>query len=479
MTSYIKNSDNLFSELPMLKSNIIANGQQKSGAYTEPGSPDRRLIVAAILGNTLEAYDFTVYSLFAVIIGANFFPSYTTFGQLMLTVATFGVGFVARPFGAAVMGVYADRSGRKAALTLTILLMAFGTFLIGVTPTFEQIGVAAPSIIVAARLIQGFSAGGELGAATTYLIESAPSTAKGQYASWQAASQSIAILLAGITGIIISSALDHEQLISWGWRIPFILGIMIAPVGFYMRRHLDETFDQNDRPSVENNPIRHLLDKYQIEMTLIIICFIGPIVSVYVIDNYMTTYYVTVLHLPVSTAMTTAVVAGVAGLGAALIGGRMTDHFGPGPVLIVPQVINALLIVPVFFIMINTSNQLLLFCSIGLLTFVRSASVAALFVHIAASFPAHIRTTGFCVTYAFAATVFGGSAQVVATWLIHYANSPIAPAWYLTGTVGLSLLASFILARRSAINPKVRNEMSSFTTHGNYELRDSRSIIES
>ncbi|MFE8103066.1 MFS transporter [Brenneria goodwinii] len=209
---------------------------------TEANAPGRTASIGAItLGNALEFYDFTIYSIFAAVIARQFFPAETPLGSLLLSVAVFGVGFLTRPLGGILIGAYADRKGRKAAMTLTISLMALSSAMLAVIPSYAAIGIAAPCLVVLARLIQGFSAGGEMGPATTYLLERAPANQRGFYTSWQSASQGLAFLIAGLMGFIMTQILPKESLESWGWRLPFLLGVLIAPVGIYIRNRLPET----------------------------------------------------------------------------------------------------------------------------------------------------------------------------------------------------------------------------------------------
>ncbi len=219
--------------------------QDAVGSHFQP--EHRRLgaigVVAVVLGNALEFYDFGVYAAYAVLIGHAFFPTDSEFLSLLLSVATFGVGFVSRPLGGFFLGAYADRRGRKPAMTLTIALMALGTAIIGLLPSYAQIGIAAPILLVCARLVQGFSTGGELGASSIFLIESAPMGRKALTGSWQVASQGVAAIAVGLTGFLLARALSSEALDNWGWRIPFLLGIVIAPVGAYIRNRLHETLD--------------------------------------------------------------------------------------------------------------------------------------------------------------------------------------------------------------------------------------------
>jgi predicted MFS family arabinose efflux permease len=214
-------------------------------------------VVAVVIGNWLEFYDFLVFTFFAVMIGEAFFPAQSAIGRLLGALATFGVGFFTRPLGAAVIGAYADRVGRRAALTLTLILMAVGSAIVGLTPSYAQIGIAAPIILVVARLIQGFSCGGEVGPATTYLLESASVERRAALTAWQGYSQQLAVLLGSLVGVILSATLSREQLYAWGWRVPFILGAFIAPVGLYIRRQLPETIDHSE---VHHSLTRHCPD---------------------------------------------------------------------------------------------------------------------------------------------------------------------------------------------------------------------------
>ncbi len=191
----------------------------------------RSAAIAVVIGNWLEFYDFIVYTFFAVMIGDAFFPGDNQTAKLLASLATFGAGFVTRPIGAAIIGAYADRHGRKAALTMTILMMAAGSGLVGITPSYHQIGIAAPIILLIARLLQGFSTGGEVGPATTYLLEAVPHKHRAASTAWQGYSQSLASIMGSLIGLILATTLSKHDLYSWGWRIPFLAGIIIAPVG--------------------------------------------------------------------------------------------------------------------------------------------------------------------------------------------------------------------------------------------------------
>ncbi|MGH8350008.1 MAG: MFS transporter, partial [Pseudomonas sp.] len=211
-----------------------------------------KAIAAITIGSGLEFYDFSVYSFFATLIGRQFFPVESTLGQLLLSLATFGVGFGMRPIGGLVLGAYADRVGRKPAMMLTLWLMALGSLLFTIAPTYAQIGLFAPLIIVLARLIQGFAIGGEVGASTAMLMEHADDRSRGFYGSWQLFSQGLSFLLGALVALALSSSLSPEALESWGWRVPFALGMLVIPVGIYIRRHLKETAAEQGHEAVSS-----------------------------------------------------------------------------------------------------------------------------------------------------------------------------------------------------------------------------------
>src|SRR3954469_8900418 len=213
--------------------------QEKACVIHKP--PRTRQIIAAVIGNALEWYDFVVYGFLTIIIARLFFREQSEYSSLLLTMATFGVGFFMRPVGGIVLGMYADRKGRKAALQMIIGLMTVAMAMIAFAPPYAAIGIAAPSIILLARLLQGFSTGGEFASATAFLVESAPPNRRGFYGSLQMVGQSLAALTGAVAGTLITRGLDTQQIDSWGWRLPFLFGLIIGPVGLYIRRYLEET----------------------------------------------------------------------------------------------------------------------------------------------------------------------------------------------------------------------------------------------
>jgi MFS family permease len=403
-----------------------------------------RSVVAAITGNTLELYDFLLYACFAVTIGKLFFPADTPLTSLLLSVGTFGVGFIARPIGALVIGAYADRAGRKPAMTLTISLMALSTALLALAPPYEVIGLFAPALIVMARLVQGFSAGGEMGAATSYILESAPADKRGLYTSWMNGSQGIALILAGSIGFGLSKLLTPESLEAWGWRAAFLFGLLVAPVGFYMRSRLPETFAVRDRASDPNFTLPTIVKGHARLIVLGVLTIMSGAVSFYVI-SYMTTYAITALKLQTSVSLLAPLISGVAALLGSIAGGLLADRNGRKIVIIVPRIILIIVVLPGFLLLTREPTAEVLFLVTAILMTLHSISGAVMSVLLPEALPAPIRTIGFSFIYTIGVTLFGGPTQFVLAWIIGITGDPISPAYYLVAANLLSVIAMFFL----------------------------------
>ncbi|VFT33794.1 putative major facilitator superfamily transporter [Pseudomonas aeruginosa] len=278
-------------------------------AAADPAS--RRSVFAVVLGNAVEFFDFGVYATFAVMIGRTFFPSDSAFVSLLLSVTAFGVGFIIRPLGAILIGAYADRAGRKPAMLLTLFLMALGTGGIAVLPGYDSIGPAAPLLLVLTRLLQGLAWGGEAGPATTYILEAAPPHKRGTYACWQVVAQGIAAVAAGLMGYLLTLWLDERQLQEWGWRIPFAAGLLVLPIGLYIRLNLAETFAGRGRQASTRSLLGELFGNHRRALLLGLLILSGSTITQYFL-NYMTTFALTELHLPAGIAMLSTLVAGAA-----------------------------------------------------------------------------------------------------------------------------------------------------------------------
>lgn len=424
----------------------IALSDTLPAADVQASGITRRAVAATVLGNALEFYDFTTYAFFAVMIGRAFFPVSDGWMNLLLSVATFGVGFATRPIGGIIIGAYADRAGRKPAMMLTIGLMALGMLLLALTPSYNSIGIAAPLLIVLARLIQGFALGGEVGPSTAYLLESAPATQRGLYGSWQLASQGAAILCAGTIGVGLSLVLSAEQMQAWGWRIPFLLGLLIVPIGLYIRNNLPETAGETtgEAEASTGAVYARLLKSYGGLLLLTVPLTICGTVSNF-IGNYMTTYAITTLHMPASLSIAATAVVGISVLVFSLVGGWLADRYSRRLVMIVPRAILLVVAYPAFLLMTWMPGAATLLSMSALLAILMAISGAASIVAIAELLPRSVRSAGLSISYAFPVAIFGGTTQLVVTWLIGVTGDPLSPAYYLIATSILGVIAMFLI----------------------------------
>lgn len=395
-----------------------------------PPRSRRATILALSAGNAMELYDFTLYSFFALTIGKLFFPVQSAFGPLMLALLTFGIGFVVRPLGGIVIGAYADRVGRKPALVLTISLMALGTLLIGLCPTYAQIGVAAPGIIVVGRMLQGFSAGGEIGVATTVLMEFGPPAGRGLRVGWQMASQGAAALMGALSGFLLSLCLPADALEAWGWRLPFLTGLLIVPVGLYLRRLLPETAQPGPGGRAG---LTELLSTHRTTLMHGVMMIMGGTASTYVNIFYMPTYLIKVVGLPAHTAFLTGCIAGATMLVAAPVAGLLSDRLGRRrPFVVATALASALLTYPAFWMLSGIASVPATLVVVGLLIATNGFGAGSCLLLLLESFPSHVRATGLSLVYSVGVSVFGGFAQFVVTWLISITGDPISPAWYVS-----------------------------------------------
>lgn len=398
----------------------------------ETPSPDagRKSIFAVVLGNAVEFFDFGVYATFAVMIGHTFFPSDSAFVSLMLSVTAFGIGFIVRPLGAVLIGAYADRVGRKPAMLLTLVMMAVGTGSIAILPGYETIGIAAPILLVVTRMIQGLAWGGEAGPATTYILEAAPPHKRGTYACWQVVAQGVAAMAAGLVGYTLTKVMSPEDLNSWGWRVPFVFGLLVLPIGIYIRRNLAETFHGQGETISTGDLVREVCGKHRRALVLGLLILSGSTITQYFL-NYMTTFALTELKLPTSISMLSTLVAGAAMAVCAVAGGMLCDRFGRRVILMTPRVVLLLILFPALQLMTEHPSPSTFLLTLALLSGLHGMSGAALIVLLVESFPKSVRSTGFSIVYAFGVAAFGGTAQIIITWLIGTTGDPMSPVWYL------------------------------------------------
>jgi len=401
-------------------------------------------VVAIVLGNGLEFYDFLSYAIFAVYIGKAFFPSHDPSANLILSLATFMVGFVTRPIGGIVLGILGDRLGRKPAMVLSFVLIGIAMLGIALTPGYAQIGFAAPVLLVCFRLIQGFALGGEVGPNSAWLIEAAPPERRGFYGSLQYATQNAALLLSSCVGLLLSSVLNAVDLASWGWRVAFLLGVIIVPFGILIRRRLPETLHTGAQGKLDPElaaGIRPFARVIALSFVLLGCVTIGA----YVIA-YMTTFALNTLHLAAGIAFGVNVVTSLTGLLADCAGGALGDRFGRKPVMMLFSFLLLLTIMPVFWTITHVNSTPLLYVLMGMLSVIFEFCSVQVIVSFTESVPARIRSGTVAVIYAFSISIFGGSTQFIITWLIRETGSPLAPGWFWTGAAFLFVIAVFALA---------------------------------
>jgi MHS family proline/betaine transporter-like MFS transporter len=389
-----------------------------------------RVIVASILGNSLEWYDFTVYAFLATIISKHFFPNSTPSVALLSTFAVFGVGFVARPIGGVLIGLFGDAKGRKPALLLTIGLMACGTGLIGLLPTYDSIGIWAPALLVVARSLQGFSAGGEWGGSASFLVEWAPAHRRGLYGSLHPGSIFLGQMVGTAVTAILSSSLGPEQMSAWGWRAPFLGGALIGPLGLLVRNKVDETpvFER----AAQGSAMQAQPTRLPWRMMLFAFAFAAvQSVAIYIYLSYFPTFLQHFVGWSASEALWSTALATVATGVAVVSSGALSDRIGRKPILLFSCVVFLLLSYPLVWAIVHgaplalsVAIQAALSANCGLFI----GSMAAALVEM---FPTRRRLTGLSTSYNLASMVFGGFAPFIATWLIARTNSPISVTYYV------------------------------------------------
>ncbi|SFU25287.1 MFS transporter [Paraburkholderia aspalathi] len=405
-------------------------------------SLNTRAVVAAVIGNALEWYDFTVFGFLTVVIAQLFFPAGNDYSSMLLTTATFGVVFAMRPIGGIVLGLYADRAGRKAALSLVIALMTLGILLLAIAPPYSAIGIGAPLMIVLGRLLQGFSAGGEFGSSTALLIEAAPFSKRGFYGSWQMASQAAALLLGAVVGALITHGLSPEALKSWGWRVPFILGLIIGPIGFYIRRHLS---DSEAFLLAQKTARRATLGEVFRSHSRDVLCGLGAVialtVTIYVLISYLPTFAVKQLKLPYAQSFYAVIVGNLLLTVLSPLTGAWSDRIGRKGLSLWSLVLTLVIIYPLFAWLAAEPSVSKLILVQALLSIALSGYYGPFGALIAELFPANVRSIGLSLAYNVAVMLFGGFGPFVVTWLINITGSPLAPTYYVMGGLALSIVA--------------------------------------
>src|SRR6266446_1750972 len=398
-----------------------------------------RAVAAASIGNAFEWFDFIIYGFFAAMIARLFFPAGNETASLLLAFASFGVvTFVMRPFGAVVLGHLADRHGRKAGMTLSISMMMAGTAITAFAPTYTFVGIFAPIMVAAARMMQGFSAGGEFGSATVFLAEQNPKR-RGLYASWQFAGQGLSTVLATGFGAALSGALTAEQMGTWGWRIPFLFGLLIGPIGYYIRRQVDETLEFRSAQTT-SAPLWETFSWGKARLLVAIGTIVLITVAAYT-AVYMPTYAIRELGLPPVGGFLATMLAGAIQIVMIPLVGALSDKLGRLPIATVATVAILLTAHPLFarLVAAPTIESLLLVQAIlGVFVAAYAGAIPAL---ISELFPIRVRTTAVSTSYSVAVAIFGGFAPLIIAWLIDVTGSQLAPSYYLMFAAAVSLLA--------------------------------------
>jgi len=393
-------------------------------------------VIRVSSGNFLEMYDFFVFGYYASAIGKVFFPTGSEFAQLMLAFMTFGAGFLMRPLGGIFLGAYIDHYGRRAGLMLTLALMAVGTISIALVPGYATLGALAPIIVVIGRLIQGFSAGVELGGVSVYLSEIATPGHKGFYVSWQSGSQQVAVIFVALLGVILSALIPPEEMVVWGWRIPFLIGCLIIPLLFILRSSLEETEEFETRRSAKDHPTpREILKRLGQNWHLVIIGMLlvtMTTVSFYFITAYTPTFGREVLKLGNTESLIVTLCVGVSNLFWLPVMGAVSDRIGRKPVLLAFTLLMFVSAYPALYWLVSAPSFGRLLAVELWLSFIYGSYNGAMVVALTEIVPMHVRTAGFSVAYSLATALFGGFTPAVSTYLIHVTgNRAVAGLWLM------------------------------------------------
>ena len=406
-----------------------------------------RVIVAATIGNVFEWFDFVVYGFFAVTLAEVFFPTGNSTVSLLVTFGAFGLAYLVRPLGAIVVGGYTDRAGRKNGLMLSIALMMIGTTMMAITPGYATIGLAAPIIITIARLLQGFSVGGEYGSAVTFLAEHG-GRRRGFSASWQFATGGIITALASVFGVGLTTLLTHQELVDWGWRIPYFFGMLIGPAGLYVRSKVVDTpeFIEAEKPATI--PIKDLLRRHPLPVLLALGISIISNSSFYLM-LYIPTFGIKQLHLPEYTGFVATLVGGLILAIGCPLAGHWSDKTARPMIMMIMCGLFVLTSYPAFYLMVAWPSLAACIIAVVWLQGVKAGYSGVLPSLLSEQFPVETRAIGVSLGFSTAVTIFGGFAPLIATWLIAQTGNPLSPSYYLIFTALLSLAALIAIQRRS------------------------------
>lgn len=423
-------------------------------ATTHPPATSARSKASAIFrvtsGNFLEQFDFFLFGFYATYIAAAFFPASSEFASLMMTFAVFGAGFLMRPLGAVILGAYIDDVGRRKGLIVTLSIMASGTILIVLVPGYETIGLFAPALVLIGRLLQGFSAGAELGGVSVYLAEIATPGRKGFFTSWQSASQQVAIVIAAALGYALNQWMPATMIADWGWRIPFFVGCMIVPFIFLLRRNLEETAEftaRSHRPSMRQ-VFGTLLQNWQIVVAGMLMVALTT-TAFYLITVYAPTFGKTVLHLSTADALLVTLLVGVSNFCWLPLGGALSDRIGRRPVLLAMTLLTLATAYPALSYLVQAPSFINMLLVLLWLSFIYGLYNGAMVAALTEIMPVEVRVAGFSLAYSLATAVFGGFTPAISTFLIQYSGDKAAPGYWMSFAALCAMCATLYLYRRS------------------------------
>jgi metabolite-proton symporter len=406
-------------------------------------------VIRVASGNFLEMYDFIVYGYYATYIAKTFFPVGSDFASLMLSLMTFGVGYLMRPLGAIVLGAYIDRRGRRQGLIITLALMAVGTLTIALTPGYATIGLLAPLIVLAGRLLQGLSAGVELGGVSVYLAEIATARTRGFYCSWQSASQQLAVVFTALIGLVLTGMLTAGQMSVWGWRVPLLIGCAIVPVILWLRRSLEETAEfrrMAHHPRRSNDVLRILAANWPLVFTgMLLVVFTTS--SFYLITAYTPTFGRQALALAARDTFIVTLCVGVSNFIWLPLGGALSDRIGRRPLLVIIPVLVLLTSYPAMAWLVAAPSFTKLLAVELWFSFFFGMYNGAMVPLLTEIMPAEIRTAAFSLAYSLATALFGGFTPAICTYLIARTGNKAAPALWLMLAAALSLVAVMLVSR--------------------------------
>lgn len=415
-----------------------ANASEREVAARRPTA-----IVAGVIGNVLEWYDFAIYAFLVPVLSGLFFTTQSPATAVLLSLAVFGSGFVMRPLGAIIFGRWGDRYGRRSALAAVMVLMGLATFLVGALPTYTSAGIVAPALLVLLRLLQGLASGGEWGSSASFVVEYAPSHRRGFVGSWHVSGVVIGILLGSIVVLMLTRSIGPEAMASYGWRIPFITGGVVALIGLIIRFGTAETpqyAEAQAKGTVERSPLKVVVTQHFGALTQVFLMIIVTAIGSWLLLTYMVTFLTTVVKMPQSDALTINTTGLIVAAILMPLFGALSDRVGRKPLMILGALLLAIFAVPAFSYIASGDFKTVLIAHCVLVAFM-SMNYGPIAAALVEMFPTSIRVSGLSIAYNLAQTLFGGFAPFIAQWLVQTTGNILAPSWYLVAGALLSLIA--------------------------------------